>query len=183
MQNMIELRARAEKAVRATLRDITALANRDVQGLIHDFQVQEVALEMQNESLELAQRELESWREQYEDLHDFAPVGYLTIDTNGVIVRVNAAALTMLATTRASLIDKQLAKFVAHEDLPLLRAHLQLARRDPRSRVFGDLHLSRPDGSTLRVRLNLSPAPPGESASFIVLTDVSKPKRTSTVAA
>jgi PAS domain S-box-containing protein len=178
MQNMIELRARAERAVRATLRDVSALANRDVKGLIHDFQVQEVALEMQNESLELAQRELEKCREQYEDLHDFAPVGYLTIDTNGVIVRVNAAALTMLATTRASLLDKPLATFVAHEDLQLLNTHLQLARSDPRSRAFGDLHLSRPDGSTLRVRLDLSPAPSGERESFIVLTDVSEPKRT-----
>lgn len=177
MQNMIELRARAERAVRATLRDVTALARRDVAGLIHDFQVQEVALEMQNESLELAQRELEKCREQYEDLHDFAPVGYLTIDTNGVIVRVNAAALTMLATTRACLLDKPLATFVAPEDLQLLHTHLQLARRNPRSRAFGDLHLSRPDGSTLRVRLNLTPAPSGEREPFIVLTDVSEPRR------
>lgn len=177
MRKMIELRARAESAVRATRRDASLLASRDVEGLIHDFQVQEVALEMQNESLELAQRELEKCREQYEDLHDFAPVGYLTIDAKGLIVRVNAAALTMLGTTRPRLLGKPLATFVAHGDLPLLQTHLQFARSDPGSRAVDELHLMRPDGSTLGVRLDTSPAPSGEYEFFMVLTDVSERKR------
>jgi PAS domain S-box-containing protein len=132
---------------------------------------------MQNESLELAERELEKCREQYEDLHDFAPVGYLTVDSQGVIVRANAAALSMLATTRTSLLGKSLASFVAHEDLPLLQAHLQQARSDPRSRTVGELRLSRPDGSRLGVRLDTSPAPSGVCEFFIVLTDVSERNR------
>ena len=174
MLNMIELRERAETAVRATRGDVAGLAEQDVQRLVHELQVQEIELEMQNESLLATHRELEKSREQYRDLYDFAPVGYLTVDLQGAVQQANAAALSMLGVARVRLIGRPLAVFVAQEDLQLLHDHLQRAKLDPHTQTVDELRLSRPDLSTIRVRLDTKPAPSGASEFFTVLTTVNE---------
>jgi PAS domain S-box-containing protein len=177
MLNMTELRERAETAVRATRRDVAGLAEEDVQRLVHELQVQEIELEMQNESLVSTHRELEKSREQYRDLYDFAPVGYLTVDLHGAIQQANAAAMSMLGVARARLIGRPFALFVAQEDLQLLHDHLQRAKLDPHTQTVDELRLSRPDRSKIRVRLDTNPAPSGASEFFVVLTTVGRPSR------
>jgi len=45
--------------------------------------------EMQNEQLRQAQDTLEESRDRYADLYEFAPVGYLTLNHDGVIDKIN----------------------------------------------------------------------------------------------
>ena len=60
--------------------------------IVHELRVHQVELEMQNDELRKAQVELEQSRSKYAELFDFAPVGYLVFDANGLVVEANLTA-------------------------------------------------------------------------------------------
>ena len=76
--------------------------------LLHELQVHQIELEMQNASLREAQVELEYARDRYVDLYDFAPVGYFTVNLAGVLTEANLMSAQLFGYTRADLIGKHL---------------------------------------------------------------------------
>jgi PAS domain S-box-containing protein len=69
----------------------------------------------QNEQLREAHFELEVSRDRYAQLYDDAPVGFMTLDRNGVIEKANLTALTLIGDPRAMVVNRPLLVFV-HED-------------------------------------------------------------------
>ena len=68
----------------------------DPRRLIHELQVHQIELEMQNEALRQAQDATDAALERYADLYDFAPVGYFTVDGQGTIRQVNLTGSSLL---------------------------------------------------------------------------------------
>jgi two-component system cell cycle sensor histidine kinase/response regulator CckA len=95
--------------------------------LMHELQVHQIELEMQNEELQTARVELEMVLERYSDLYDFAPVGYLTLDSDGTIQKVNLTGARMLGLERNRLVRVRFGLFIATESLPTFATFLQNA--------------------------------------------------------
>jgi formate hydrogenlyase transcriptional activator len=81
--------------------------------LFHELQVHQVELEMQNEQLRQARSELESSRDKFAELYDFAPVGYFTFDAQGRISAVNLMGAQLLGVERRQLCNIPFAGFIA----------------------------------------------------------------------
>jgi PAS domain S-box-containing protein len=92
---------------------------------VQELLVHQIELEMQNDELRRTQAVLEAAHDRYEDLYDFAPVGYLTLDGQGNIVDANIMAGTLLGFSRNKLIGKSFARFVTPEDQGTLHHHVQ----------------------------------------------------------
>ncbi|MEO5863739.1 MAG: PAS domain S-box protein [Nitrospiraceae bacterium] len=119
------LRQQAEERLRVTKRDLAAMPVQDVQRLVHELQVRQIELDIQNEELRQAQIELEAARDRYVRLYDFSPAGYLTLDTNGTIVEANLRAGMLLGVTRKGLIRQPLTRFIAAEGEDIFHRHCQ----------------------------------------------------------
>ena len=98
------LRQEAEKIVKEKRpRSPNAAALEDVQRLVHELEVHQVELEMQNEELNQIRIELDRSLRQYIDLYEFAPVGYFTLDYQGTIQRVNLRGERIVGRDRSVL--------------------------------------------------------------------------------
>lgn len=105
-----------------------ALASDDsetTQHLLHDLQLHRIELEIQNRDLRQAQAELEESRHRYAELYDFAPVGYLTLDRNGIMRSLNLTAAKLFGRERGGLIDRPLSGFLVNGNSARLFAHLR----------------------------------------------------------
>ncbi len=89
------------------------ISNDELLQSLHDHQVE---LEMQNDELRSAHAALEESRARYLSLYEFAPVGYLTLTREGLIVEINLTGATLLGMDRNQLITHQFATLVTNKD-------------------------------------------------------------------
>ncbi|MBJ6725241.1 sensor histidine kinase [Geomesophilobacter sediminis] len=114
-----ELRRLAEERLKAQ-RSAQATNNvQETQYLVHELQVHQIELEMQNDELRRARDEVETLLEKYTDLYDFAPTGYFTLDAGGFILAANLRGAGLLGIDRAKLLGRDFGLFVDREARPL----------------------------------------------------------------
>ena len=110
-----ELRQLAEQALREQDGARQETASEDIQHLIHELQVHQVELEMQSEELRKAQLELEVSRKKYFNLFELAPVGYFTIDKNGLILEANLTGANLLGVEKQVMIGTRFSRYIAFD--------------------------------------------------------------------
>jgi PAS domain-containing protein len=88
------------------------LVSKDLQDLVHELQVHQIELEMQNEELRQGQLKLEELNYRYLDLYGFAPVGYVTLNDKGLILEANLTAVRLLGEQRPTWIERTFSSFV-----------------------------------------------------------------------
>jgi PAS domain S-box-containing protein len=96
--------------------DLEDLDLADVQQLVEELQIHQVELEMQNDELLRVQTELQAMRDNYADLYDLAPVGYLTLDTDGIIQKANLTAVALLGLEKGGLAGQPLVLFLFEKE-------------------------------------------------------------------
>ena len=97
-------------------------ARTDLRAVVHELQVHQIELEMQNDELRRAQAQAEEAQQMHTELFDFAPVGYFVVDQDGLIREVNLAGAALLGRDRSRLIGQTFSKFVAPGCRPQLAA-------------------------------------------------------------
>jgi PAS domain-containing protein len=101
------LRDRAEERLR-TLEDqeLETLSPEEIRRTLHELRVHQIEIEIQNEELRRTLEELDATSARYFNLYDLAPVGYCTLDENGLILEANLTAATLLGAARGTLIGR-----------------------------------------------------------------------------
>jgi PAS domain S-box-containing protein len=177
-----KLRRQAEEIARDNAakspKHFEALSPEETQHMLHELQVHQIELEMQNEELRQAQVQLDTGRARYFDLYDLAPVGYVTISEQGLLLEVNLTTTTLLGVTRNELIKQPFSRFVLREDQDTYYfLHKQLFETgEPRG---CELRMVKKDGTALWVRLQSSSVQDtaGLAVSRVVISDISERKR------
>jgi signal transduction histidine kinase len=121
-----DLRLRAEKQVEAMFSTVRSPPTEaELQRLVHELEVHQVELELQNAELHRTRTALETTLEQYTDLYDFAPVGYLRLDRAGTILAANLTAAALLEVDCARLTGRHFEIFIRLDDYPALNTLLR----------------------------------------------------------
>ena len=146
--------------------------------LLHELQVHQIELQMQNETLRQALEELEVSRDRYIDLYEFAPVGYLTLSSQGMVSQINLCAVRLLGVERKKLLQCRFSSLVSPEDQPRwMRHYLAVKGRGEDGSV--ELTLLRGDGLVFQARLECvrQEHGPSDTAMRIALTDITERKQ------
>jgi PAS domain S-box-containing protein len=139
-------------------------------------------LERRNESLQFTAAQVDLVREQFSDLYDYAPVGYVTVDARSVIHRVNLPAAALLGSSRQELVGARLLSFIRPGEKTACAAFLKTAFAAPGPTTF-EVRLVAGKWRAEHVQLITAPASGGRDLGHagaqvrIALVDVSERKR------
>jgi diguanylate cyclase (GGDEF)-like protein len=156
---------------------VATSAERNAQELLHELQVHQIELELQNETLRTAQRALEDSRDRYLNLYEFAPVGYFTLTAEGMISGINLTGSKLLAAQRRQSMQKRFAALVMPDDLASwYEFFLRVKKSADQESV--ELALQRADGQVLHALLKgaLQADVADEVTVLIAVTDISQSK-------
>jgi PAS domain S-box-containing protein len=157
-----ELRQRAEKALPKQLPEnleSTELSNEEMLSLIHELQVYQIELEMQNDEIRRVQHEIEESRnkyselyDKYSNLYDCAPVGYFTISDKGKILEANLTGARMLGLDKTLLVGNPFSTYINRDDQDIFYHHHRKLI-ETKNKQTCDLKLVKKDGLQLHVQL------------------------------
>jgi diguanylate cyclase (GGDEF)-like protein/PAS domain S-box-containing protein len=155
-----------------------AMPERPAAELLHELQVHQIELEIQNEELRRAQTALEESRDRYVDLFEFAPIGYFTLTATGLIDCVNLTGAKLLGEERKQLLNRRFSHFVEPKDRDLwhqrlMRMHMNTGKQSC------ELAMQRADGSPFQARMECQFQADGEMLPLvrIAIADITERKR------
>lgn len=163
------------------LKSLQALGQRPPDQLrrtLHELEVHQVELEMQNRELRETQQLLEESRNRYADLYDFAPVGYITLSRRGVIEEINLTGAMMLGVERSALVGMPFINYVEVADRERFREHIKQCEQSE-EKVTSEIRLAT-GGGYIFVELSSVGLREGEERKLRIrtaITDVTEHRR------
>jgi two-component system sensor kinase FixL len=166
-----DLRKAAEQKLAAT--PPPPPGGRSTEQLLHELQVHQIELEMQNETLRQTQDALQQSLDRYLDLYEFAPVVYMTLSEGGRITNINLTGAELFGENRKNLLDRPFVSLVVAEEQDDWSRHFRYVLHHPERRTC-EMHLRRADGRILYVNVVflLAAEAGGGTALRIALTDI-----------
>ncbi|MHB8789721.1 MAG: two-component system sensor histidine kinase NtrB [Desulfobulbaceae bacterium] len=174
-----ELRWRAKEKLDSEHEESQENTGDEVRKLLHELRTYQIELELQNDELRRVQEELVETRDQYIDLYDFAPFGYLTLSEKGVIMKANLTLADLLGEERGALHGQPFTRFIFHKDQDRFYTNFKAFIASMERLVF-DLRMQRTDGDWFWAKLECVPRTKGEMSGIhirIALHDITDAKR------
>ncbi|MDG6229671.1 MAG: PAS domain-containing sensor histidine kinase [Candidatus Thermoplasmatota archaeon] len=134
---------------------INTIQDEELKKAIHELNVYQIELEVQNDELNRTQKTLEETRDQYQYLYDFAPVGYCTIDKEGTIITMNLTFASMMDISRKDGIQRSFYNIIDYEEKDIFYLYLRklFLDEDTGKKTSVTLHIHTQRGDTLCVQL------------------------------
>ena len=170
-----ELRSVAEERL-CTKKERSQEIPEDIDSLIHDLQVHQIELEMQNEELRYSKIELERLNEKYYDLYNFAPVGYFTLDATTAITEVNIAGANLLGFSKKNLIKTLFRWYIPPKYSKTFMNHWKHAMQTREKQAF-DLGLIQKNGVIFYSHIEMLPQFDHETTFKIAIINITEQKK------
>ncbi|WP_163339792.1 PAS domain-containing sensor histidine kinase [Desulfopila sp. IMCC35008] len=176
-----QLRQRAEEALRKNAdvspKQLERMTPEEIQRKLHDLQVHQLELEMQNVELRRAQAELNAARNRYFELYDLAPVGYCTLSEAGLILEANLSVAALLGVSKGTLQKQPISRYILPEDQDIYYLHRKQLFETGAPQMC-ELRIVNTSGVPCWVRLNtnLAEDETGAPACRVVLSDITERK-------
>jgi PAS domain S-box-containing protein len=119
---------------------------------LHDLRVHQIELEIQNEELRRVQAELEAERSRYFELFDLAPVGYVSVGVDGLVLEANLAAVRTFGLDRSEMVGHMFSRFILKEDQDIYFLNRKLLLETGKTQVF-EQRMVKKDGSVFWAHL------------------------------
>jgi PAS domain S-box-containing protein len=177
---LAELYRRAEASLRQQKKGqpskaIAPQTESDPARLLHELEVHQIELELQNTELRQARDGLEVALENYTDLYDFAPAGYFTIDATGTIRQVNLTGAQLVGIERSRLVGRTFAPLVAAAQRPAFNLFIkQVFGGQDKHSIEVELPVKGLPLQVVRVRAKRSP---NGSDCRVVVVDITELKQ------
>jgi PAS domain S-box-containing protein len=166
------LRRKAEKFLKKTLAKADAnLSESDILKLMHELEVHQIELELQNNELMQA---LSAAQDAIE-LYDVAPSGYFTLSRHGEILKLNICGSQMLGKERSRLVNSRFGFFISDDTKPAFNTFLEKVFKS-KAKESCELTLSTNDGQTRYAHLSGIVAKNGEHC-LVIMVDITAAKQ------
>jgi diguanylate cyclase (GGDEF)-like protein/PAS domain S-box-containing protein len=170
------LRRRAEEVLKGDPLETGGLSAPDLQFIIHELQVHQVELQLQNEELRRLQLELEISRDNFSNLYDLAPVSYCTLDLRGVIREANQMFSQLIEVEKGILIGQSLARFVHQDDQDVFYLHHRQALKK-RMRQVCEIRIVASGGAIRHVQIQSVISDGQGDRIRVILSDITERKK------
>jgi len=134
--------------------DVDFLTKIEIKNLVHELQVHQIELEMQNEELKTSEqnlveskRELEKAKDLFTHLYHESPSGYATVDEYGIITQANQTFSRLIGMPLDSIEKKPFVNFISEKDQTIFRARFKSLFRNPQNKTMELNLLTYPDGN------------------------------------
>ena len=150
----------------------------ETRRILHELRVHQIELEMQNEELRRAYVELDAAGARHFAFYDLSPVGYCTLNEDGLILEANLTAATLLGVARSALEKQPITQFILPEDQGLYYRHRKRLLETGASQAL-ELRMVKSAGTSFWARLATAAVQDegGAPASRIVLEDITARKQ------
>ena len=185
MDSRRSLRDRAEALISPMDQATSIPSPEEIRKLAHDLAVHQVELEMQNEELQATHQRMEAALDRYAQLYHQAPVGFLTLDNNGLILQWNQTFEDMLGPSEHDLAGTSLADLFESPEREIFLARYRAIFRMPEGKRL-DARLKQETGTVMDIRLTsryeIEDRTPGSDGSvgrhlLVAVHDVTEEKR------
>ncbi len=153
------------------------LSFQDTKRLVHELQVHQIELELQNEELRRLNEDLEKSRDRYTDLYDTAPVGYCTLSEDWLILEANLTASALLGIPCDQLQGQALTHFISFDDQDIFYHMRRQFLPGNAVRLF-ELRMHKSDGTLFwaQLKMNRVTSVKNETTHRLILSDITARK-------
>jgi PAS domain S-box-containing protein len=180
--NATSLRQRAEERRQERSAKHAREYAEDPQRLLHELEVHQIELEMQNEELLRTRHEVEAGLVRCTQIFDFAPIGYFVLARDGAIRKLNFAGARLLGAERQRLVGRKLVGFAAEPHVGAFTEFLaRVFAGSPDDTETRELGLVRSGISLLEARLTGALLEDDPPEALIAVEDISARRLAETV--
>jgi len=179
------LREKAEKLLGSDDAETVDLSRERMREIIHELRVHQIELELQNEEMQRTYSELVAVRDGFARLFNNSPVGYLLLDSNGLIMMANKTFSEMAGRSEGSLTGKSFAELLSSPDREIFIGRWKAFYKNPADKNI-TVKLPSAGNSSIYIRLTGRLEPEGlitqpgtsyASGILVIANDVTSQKK------